>query len=109
MNALPKYPRAQVAFIRAVQLCVSSSGSHCTTARNERMSRIRMVHLSDIHFGQENKDGAFHLQNYVRDAVTGDCERMRAKLGVANGIVVTGDIAFAGKKEEYDRAGVWLD
>lgn len=73
------------------------------------MSRIRMVHLSDIHFGQEDKDGSFHLQEDVRDAVTRDCERKRAKLGPANGIVVTGDIAFAGKKEEYDRAGIWLD
>ncbi|WOH68866.1 metallophosphoesterase [Bradyrhizobium sp. BWA-3-5] len=73
------------------------------------MSRIRMVHLSDIHFGQEDKDGTFHHQEDVRNAVTRDCKVMRGKLGPANGILVTGDIAYAGKKAEYDRAGVWLD
>jgi len=73
------------------------------------MSKIRMVHLSDIHFGQEDKDGTFHHQEDVRDAVTRDCEVMRNKLGPANGILVTGDIAYAGKKTEYDRAGIWLD
>lgn len=72
------------------------------------MSKIRMVHLSDIHFGQE-KDGTFHHQEDVRDAVARDCRVMRDKLGTANGILVTGDIAYAGKKTEYDRAGVWLD
>jgi hypothetical protein len=74
-----------------------------------RMSKIRMVHLSDIHFGQEDKDGTFHHQEDVRDAVTRDCDVVRQKLGPANGILVTGDIAFAGKKAEYDRAGIWLD
>src|SRR4051812_36267616 len=73
------------------------------------MTKIRMIHLSDIHFGQELDDGSFHLQQDIRDGVTEDCERMRAKFGKANGIVVTGDVAFAGKKEEYDRAGAWLD
>ena len=57
------------------------------------MSKIRMVHLSDIHFGQEDKDGSFHHQNDVREAVTRDCDLMRKTLGKANGILVTGDIA----------------
>jgi hypothetical protein len=73
-----------------------------------RMTKIRILHLSDIHFGQEI-DGSFHEQEDVRGALTADCRIMRAELGTANGIVVTGDIAFAGRKAEYDRAGVWLD
>jgi calcineurin-like phosphoesterase family protein len=73
------------------------------------MSKIRMVHLSDIHFGQEDKDGTFHDQEDVREGVARDCRVMRKKLGPANGILVTGDIACAGKKAEFDRAGVWLD
>ncbi|XUJ36595.1 hypothetical protein ACQ5SK_18580 [Bradyrhizobium japonicum] len=59
-----------------------------------------MVHLSDIHFGQEDKDGTFHHQDDVRDAVTRDCKVLRERLGPVNGILVTGDIAYAGKKAD---------
>ena len=29
--------------------------------------------------------------------------------GSATGLIITGDIAYAGKREEYQRAGEWLD
>lgn len=74
-----------------------------------RMSKIRIVHLSDIHFGQENKDGSYEVQEDIRDGLKLDCERMRASFGNADAIIVTGDIAFSGLKDEYDRAGDWLD
>ena len=73
------------------------------------MTKIRILHLSDIHFGQERKDGTVHFQDDVRAALTRDAARMKEKLGPANGIVVTGDIAFGGAKAEYDKAGLWLD
>jgi hypothetical protein len=59
-----------------------------------------MVHLSDIHFGQEDKDGTFHHQEDVRDAVKRDCGVMRAKWRGAYSVAVDhGGIAA-------DRTGV---
>jgi DNA repair exonuclease SbcCD nuclease subunit len=73
------------------------------------MSAIRIVHLSDIHFGQEI-DGSRPEHDDVRQALLRDCkDEMVGKLGPANGLVVTGDIAYSGKKKEYERAGDWLD
>jgi len=72
------------------------------------MPKLRIVHVSDIHFGQEI-DGTLTIQDAVRDGLIRDCSTMQAQLGNANGIVVTGDVAYAGKKAEYDKAGEWLD
>src|SRR5580704_15903688 len=73
------------------------------------MSTIRIVHLSDIHFGQEI-DGSRPEHEDIRQALLRDCkDEMVGKLGPANGLVVTGDIAYSGKKKEYERAGDWLD
>lgn len=72
------------------------------------MPKLRFVHVSDIHFGQEI-DGTLSIQDAVRDGLIRDCSKMQAQLGNANGILVTGDVAYAGKKAEYDKAGEWLD
>lgn len=72
------------------------------------MSSYRFVHLSDIHFGQE-QNGTAVLHNDVREQLLNDCSRMKNEIGSAHGILVAGDIAFSGKKEEYKRAGEWFD
>lgn len=70
------------------------------------------VHLSDIHFGQERNRGGQRKANddarrqLIEDAAT-LVEGLPSKR--ASGIIVTGDIAFAGKSHEYQAAGVWLD
>lgn len=71
---------------------------------------LRFIHLSDIHFGQERGEDIY-IHNDVREQVLEDarglCERLPdAKV---NGIIVTGDLAFAGKPEEYEAAGAFLD
>jgi hypothetical protein len=68
------------------------------------------VHISDIHFGQE-RDERLHIHTDVKDQVIADAAQVVAALpsGVAHGILVTGDIAFAGVPGEYQEAGVWLD
>jgi predicted MPP superfamily phosphohydrolase len=73
------------------------------------MTKIRILHLSDIHFGQERNDGSVIFQDDVRDALTRDSALMKTVLGSAHAIVVTGDVAFGGAKAEYDKAGIWLD
>jgi predicted MPP superfamily phosphohydrolase len=68
------------------------------------------VHLSDIHFGQE-RDERIHIHTDVKEQLIADAAQVvRDLLGsVAHGILVTGDIAYSGTKDQYDAAGKWLD
>ena len=68
----------------------------------------RFVHLSDIHFGQE-RGGTFVHHDDARFQLIRDCRKLRDEIGSADGILITGDVAFGGKREEYDRAGQWID
>lgn len=72
------------------------------------MNLYRFVHLSDIHFGQE-RHGTLVLHNEVRETLLKDCAAMRTQVGQAHGILVAGDIAYAGKRDEYKRATDWLE
>lgn len=69
------------------------------------------VHLSDIHFGQEAGGGQRIINDDVRRQLIEDVAGVVLALPNkrASGIIVTGDIAYAGKQEEYDTAGKWLD
>jgi predicted MPP superfamily phosphohydrolase len=71
---------------------------------------VAFVHLSDIHFGQE-RDSRIFIHDDVKEQLIDDVRRVVSELpsGVGAGIIVTGDIAFAGKKEEYVAAAHWLD
>ena len=73
------------------------------------MSAI-FVHVSDIHFGQE-RDHVVHIHDDVKKELVADAAEVIAGLpaGQAQGILVTGDIAFSGKAEQYEAAGQWLD
>ncbi|WP_085708912.1 MULTISPECIES: metallophosphoesterase [unclassified Pseudomonas] len=68
------------------------------------------VHVSDIHFGQEH-DQTIHIHNDVKEQLIIDAAEVVAGLssGVAQGIIVTGDIAQSGQWEQYIAAGAWLD
>lgn len=68
------------------------------------------VHLSDIHFGQE-KGSEVIVHDDVRERLIEDAADLVKTHagGHATGLIVTGDIAYAGKREEYQRAGHWLD
>ena len=67
------------------------------------------VHLSDIHFGQE-KGGKLFIHNDVKERLIEDVSDMAKQLkNPINGIIVTGDVAYSGKKEQYSNAGEWLD
>jgi predicted MPP superfamily phosphohydrolase len=73
------------------------------------MSEITILHLSDIHFkkkkDEKNKTFRQKVQERLVEAVTGHLEEHK-KLDF---VAITGDIAFSGKKEEYDEARVFLD
>jgi 3',5'-cyclic AMP phosphodiesterase CpdA len=68
------------------------------------------VHLSDIHFGQEKDGGTLKINEDAKERLIDDASAEVAKLGLkASGIILTGDIAYAGKPEQYEDAGQWLD
>lgn len=69
------------------------------------------VHISDIHFGQERRSGEVYINNDVKERLVEDASQVLRALGKypADGIVVTGDVAYAGKVEQYKDAGLWLD
>ena len=69
---------------------------------------LNVLHLSDIHFKYE-LDGTVHdLDHDVRNELEIDVKRVMRQAGRINVIVVTGDVAFAGKAADYDVAKSWL-
>ena len=71
---------------------------------------IAFVHLSDIHFGQE-KGSELIIHDDVKNCLIEDAVRLvkTHANGCATGLIVTGDIAYAGKYEQYQCAAKWLD
>ena len=71
---------------------------------------VSFVHVSDIHFGQERGSDVV-IQNDVKERLVEDAAELVRAHGTAraSGILVTGDVAYSGKREEYARAGEWLD
>ncbi|MBL4603039.1 MAG: metallophosphoesterase [Emcibacteraceae bacterium] len=71
---------------------------------------VTYIHLSDIHFGQE-KGGDVIIHDDVRDRLIDDAVGQLSILGVkkADGIIITGDIAYSGKEAEYLKAGQFFD
>jgi hypothetical protein len=71
------------------------------------MEKLVLVHLSDIHF--TGSSGNVHdVDQDVRDELLRDVAALTKQIGAAAGVLVTGDIAFSGKKEEYQHAAEWL-
>src|SRR5690348_162235 len=68
---------------------------------------LRILHLSDIHFGQE-KRGQLVYQDDVREQLLDDLHRLLGTKTL-DLILINGDIAYSGKKGEYDRAVEWIE
>ena len=68
------------------------------------------VHVSDIHFGQE-RGSDLYVHEDVKECLIADVVKFKTEAGIErmDGIIVTGDIAFSGKKGEFDVAAQWLD
>jgi len=65
------------------------------------------LHLSDIHF-HSSSGGKYDLDEDLRLELLADAERVAKTLGPPAGVLVTGDIAFAGATDDYARAKQWL-
>lgn len=67
------------------------------------------IHLSDIHFVKNFSDESkYDLDAALRHALEQDATKMLDHVGHVDGILISGDIAFAGKVEEYEIARNWL-
>ena len=68
-----------------------------------------LLHISDIHLKypqcQTNQDPEL----YFRQELINHATRKASEIGDVDAILVTGDIAFKGMKEEYDVAVAWLE
>jgi|ERR1700693_2796083 hypothetical protein len=68
-------------------------------------SGLNFVHLSDIHLVKDFSDVSnYDLDLGLRQAILRDIERMKPAFENIAGVLVSGDIAFAGKLDEYERA-----
>ena len=77
-----------------------------TTPKKDAMVH-RFLHLSDIHFGQEG--GTLVKHGSVRDALIGDVKALAEKRGSASRVLVTGDVSYSGKHNEFKTATEWLE
>ena len=69
-----------------------------------------LLHLSDIHFNRKEKSDydPHDLDFDLRDQLEADVQRLLKSTGRIDGIIVSGDVAFAGREPEYEAAGEWL-
>lgn len=68
---------------------------------------LRWIHVSDLHFG-DGGAGVHADRRIVTEKLIDDASRMVHQRGAPDLILVTGDIAFSGKAEQYEVAGEWL-
>ncbi len=67
-----------------------------------------LIHLSDIHFNSLQQ-GLRDRNKDLRNEVLKDLRRQKTHLHGYDAILVTGDIAFAGRADEFQIAGRWLE
>jgi hypothetical protein len=73
------------------------------------VSRMLLLHLSDIHFRSSDIQTAQDPNFNLRNEILRDAEEMCAQLGASpSAILVSGDIAYAAQVAEYEFATAWL-
>jgi len=70
---------------------------------------ITFLHLSDIHFSPRDDLSQFDIDQQIRRALIEDLAQKLDGVADYDGLLITGDIAFAGKQAEYKKAQQWLD
>jgi hypothetical protein len=67
------------------------------------------VHLSDIHFRKGHSGDLHDKDQAVRHELEIGLRQVRAQMPRLDGILITGDIAYSGKKEEFEYAKGWIE
>jgi hypothetical protein len=70
---------------------------------------LTFLHLSDIHFRNREAGSQFDLDAQLRRPLVDDIKTKPAAGANYDGLLITGDVAFGGKKQEYERAKTWLE
>src|SRR5271170_1334958 len=73
---------------------------------------LTFVHLSDIHFQSGLSEvSKYDLDSPLRHAILRDLKQLRERdsFNHFDGILISGDIAYAGKPDEYAAAIKWLN
>lgn len=73
----------------------------------EMSQPLVFLHLSDIHFSRHSST-TYDPDLDLRRELVADAARMKEKTKACSGILISGDIAFSGKPEEYSKARDWL-
>src|SRR5579871_4826570 len=68
-----------------------------------------LLHISDIHFRKGEVGTVMDTNFHLRNELVRDAEKKCGILGAPSAVLVSGDLAFAGLREEYDFALGWLD
>jgi GTPase-associated adaptor domain/Calcineurin-like phosphoesterase len=83
-------------------MCASSNTGDASDA-------VVLAHISDIHFRKKLPGSDLYgPDDDLRHEMKRDLGSMTNRLGALHGILVTGDVAFAGDSEDYKRADTWL-
>lgn len=67
-----------------------------------------IVHLSDIHFKRADITTVQDPNFFLRSEILRDLRTFKGKLGPADLVIVSGDVAFAGQTDEFEFATEWL-
>lgn len=68
------------------------------------------VHLSDIHFRTGRAGDAHDVDADIRNEIERDLRNLRtSRIPRIDGIIVSGDIAFSGKQDEFAFARSWIE
>jgi len=73
------------------------------------MSKITILHLSDIHFKKKKKEENKAFRQTVQQRLIDAVEAHNKEYGSPDVVAVTGDIAFSGKEHEYKEAAGFFD
>ena len=68
---------------------------------------LKFLHLSDIHF--RNKLKNYDFDSELRGELENDLDRIISEFKEINGILITGDLVFSGKEEEYKEIRNWIE
>lgn len=74
-----------------------------------RDADLVFLHLSDIHFRKGRVGDVHDCNNFVRNELRTDLLRLTSTFNRLDGLFISGDIAFAGKPEEYEYAANWIE
>lgn len=69
---------------------------------------LKILHLSDIHFYSFGENEHLDLDHDLRNELKNDLRQLMNVIQSVDVLLIGGDIAFSGKREEYDKASVWI-